>query len=206
MVLLGLALWKWFLYVLFFWRISRLQLQLMPLDPDQCGGLGFLGYSVSAFTPVVVAASSAMGSVLRYQALHSLFSRASVTTVLALWVIVVLLIFVGPLAIFAPKLALLRRVGYLQYGSLAHLHAEQFHRKWVQDRQAHMGELLAAQEMAALNNLASSLDRLRRIHPIPVDRTTLLGLTAAAAVPMLPVIQTQIPLTEFLKMIFRAVF
>jgi hypothetical protein len=204
MVLLGRALWEWVLYVLFFWRVSWLQLQLVPCDPDQSGGLGFLGYSLTAFIPVVIAASTAMGSALCYQASHSVFSRASPMTVLALWVAVILLIFVGPLAIFGPKLALLHRMGSLQYGSLAHLHAEQFHEKWVQERRGHMGELLAAREIMALNNLAASFDRLRKMNPLPVDKITLIELTAAAAVPMIPAIMTQVPLTELLRMIFRA--
>jgi len=126
--------------------------------------------------------------------------------VVALWVTAVLLIFVGPLAIFGPKLSDLRRMGYLQYGSLAHLHAEQFHDKWVHGRQAHLGELLAAPEMEALAAVASILERLRRIRPLPVDRMTLLEITAAAAVPMLPVIMTRIPLKELLRVIFRALF
>jgi hypothetical protein len=205
-VFLGLALWKWFLFVLFFWKVSRLRLQLVPCDPDQSGGLGFLGYSLSAFMPVVIAASTAMGSVLYYQAPHSVFSRASLTTVLALWVAVVLLIFVGPLTIFGPKLALLHRMGYLQYGSLAHLHAEQFHEKWVEYRQAHTGELLTAREMMVLNNLGSSFERLRRMNPLPIDRITLIEVTATAAVPMLPAIMAQVPLPELLKLIVRALF
>ena len=65
---------------------------------------------------------------------------------------------------------------------------------------------MAAREMTALNNLASSFDRLRRIKPLPVDRTTLIEVTAAAAAPMLPVIMTQVSLTELLRMIFRALF
>ena len=206
MVFLGLALWKWYLYVLFFWRVSRLPLQLVPCDPDQSGGLGFLGYSPVPFIPVVIAASTALGSVLRSQALHSVFSHQSLTMVLVLWITVVLLIFFGPLAIFVPKLTHLWRVGYLQYGSLAHLHAVQFHEKWVHGRQAHLGELLAAPEMEALIDLAQSVDRLRVMKPLPIDKITFIQVIAAAAVPMLPVIMTQIPLTELLRVIFRAVF
>jgi hypothetical protein len=206
MMLLGLALWKWFLYVLFFWRASRLHLQLVPCDPDQSGGLAFLSYSPTAFIPVVIAASTAVGSVLRYEALRATFSQESLTLVLALWILLVFLIFVGPLAIFAPKLTHLRRVGYLQYASLAHLQAEQFQEKWVQGRQAHLGELVAASEMTAMIGLAHSFDRLRRIRPLPVDKTTLLEVAAAAAVPMLPLIITQIPLKELLRVIFRALF
>ena len=204
MVLLGLALWKWFLYVLFFWRVSRLQLQLVPCDPDRSGGLGFLGYSPSAFLPVVIAGATAVGSVLRYQALHSEFSNESLATGLVVWVIIILLIFVGPLGFFAAKLTHLYRAGYVEYGSLAHLHAEQFQEKWVHQRQGNLGDLLVAQEINTLSNLASSLDRVRRITLIPIDRLTLIEVIVAAAVPMLPVILTQVPLSELLRMIFRA--
>ncbi len=204
LVLLSLALWKWFLYVLFFWRVSRLQLQLVPCDPDRSGGLGFLGYSPVAFISVVIAGSTAVGSVLRYQATQMAFSPEWLTMVVVLWVMVVLLIFVGPLAIFGSKLTHLSRVGYLQYGSLAHLQAEQFHDKWIHERRAHLEELLTAREMPALNNLASSFDRMRRMKLIPLDKITLIQVTAAAAVPMLPVILAQVPLTQLLKIIFRA--
>ena len=205
MILLGLALWKWLLFVVFFWRVSRLQLRLVPCDPDQSGGLGFLGYSPIAFIPVVIAASTAMGSILCYQALHSVFSRQSLNMVLGLWVLLILLIFVGPLAIFGSKLAHLYRVGYLEYGSLSHLHAEQFHEKWVRGRQAHLGELLTAPETTRLIDLARSLDRVRRIKLLPIDRLTIIQVAAASAIPMLPVIMTQIPLADLLKLIMRSV-
>ena len=205
MILLGLALWKWLLFVVFFWRVSRLQLRLVPCDPDQSGGLGFVGYSPIAFVPVVIAASTAMGSILRYQALHSVFSRQSLNMVLALWVLVIFVIFVVPLAIFTPKLTHLYRVGYLQYGSLAHLQAEQFHQKWVHGRQAHLGELLTAPETTRLIDQARSLDRVRRIKLLPIDRLTIIEVAAASAVPMLPVIMTQIPVADLLKLIVRSV-
>jgi hypothetical protein len=125
-------------------------------------------------------------------------------TGLVVWVIVILLVFVGPLGFFAAKLTHLYRAGYVEYGSLAHLHAEQFQEKWVHQRQGNLGDLLVAQEINTLSNLASSLDRVRRIRLIPIDRLTLIEVIVAAAVPMLPVILTQVPLSELLRMIFRA--
>jgi hypothetical protein len=205
-VLLGLALWKWCLYALFFWRVSRLQLQLMACDPDQSGGLGFVGYSPTAFIPVAIAASTAVGSVLRYDALHSTFSLELLIAILVVWVLLVFFVFFGPLAVFAPKLMQLRRTGYLQYSSLAHLLAEQFHAKWVNTRPTHLQELLAAPEIQVLSSLANTFDRLQGIKPLPVNRVTLIEVAVAAAVPMLPVVMTQIPLKELLRIIFRAMF
>lgn len=80
------------------------------------------------------------------------------------------------------------------------------HEKWVHARQDHLGELLAAKEMTALNGLASSFDKLRTMRPLPLDKITLLQVTAAAALPMLPVIMAKIPLTDLLRIIFRAAF
>jgi hypothetical protein len=52
-----LARWYFRLIVwyIFLWRVSRLPLRLNPLHPDRAGGLGFLGNSVRAFQPVLVA-------------------------------------------------------------------------------------------------------------------------------------------------------
>jgi hypothetical protein len=38
--LLGLSLWKWLLWTVFSFRISRLNLNLIPTHPDGNGGLG----------------------------------------------------------------------------------------------------------------------------------------------------------------------
>jgi len=76
--------------------VSQLQLQLVPNDPDRSGGLEFLGYSPDAFLPVVIAASTAVSSVLHSQALQSAFSRESLIILVVLWVLLILADFRWP--------------------------------------------------------------------------------------------------------------
>jgi hypothetical protein len=204
LVLLGLVLWRWFLYVMFFWRVSRLPLQLVPSDPDQAAGLGFLGKTPIAFISVVIATSAGVGSVLRFEALHSSFSLQYVCIVVALWVALILLIFVGPLAIFSGKLIRASRIGNLQYAALAHLHANQFHKKWVLNEQPPMETLLVAPELTRLTDLAFAIDRIRMIKPMPVEKVTLIILAAAAAIPMVPVMLTEVSLSQLLKVLLHA--
>jgi hypothetical protein len=45
-----ILIWFWFLF-----RVSRLNLHLLPAHPDRAGGLGFLGKSTFAFTPLLFA-------------------------------------------------------------------------------------------------------------------------------------------------------
>ena len=45
-----ILIWFWFMF-----RVSRLRLQLLAAHPDRAGGLGFLGKSSYAFTPLLFA-------------------------------------------------------------------------------------------------------------------------------------------------------
>src|SRR6185436_519355 len=44
-----------FIWARFLWQVSRIELNLMPLHPDRCGGLGFLSSVSYAFSPVLLA-------------------------------------------------------------------------------------------------------------------------------------------------------
>ncbi len=45
-----------FIWARFLWRVSKLDLNLMPTHPDRCGGLGFLAGITQGFAPVLVRA------------------------------------------------------------------------------------------------------------------------------------------------------
>ena len=51
-------------WYIFLWRVSRLPLRLNPLHPDRAGGLGFIGQSALAFTPVLVAHTVVLAGVI----------------------------------------------------------------------------------------------------------------------------------------------
>ena len=44
-----------FIWARFLWHVSRIDLRFMPMHPDRCGGLGFLGWVSYAFAPVLLA-------------------------------------------------------------------------------------------------------------------------------------------------------
>ena len=44
-----------FIWARFLWQVSRIELKLMPLHPDRCGGLGFLASVSYAFSPLLLA-------------------------------------------------------------------------------------------------------------------------------------------------------
>src|SRR5215475_11795712 len=133
LVLLLGWLWRIFVWGLFLFRVSRLDLDLvcrLLLDKD---GLQFVGLSLRAFLLVgfAISASAAGGVAQRVLMGTSFFSFIYVIVAV---VVLNLLLFVGPLLVFGGKLVEARRRGILHYGGLAEAVGRQLERKWLDDR------------------------------------------------------------------------
>src|SRR5262245_16593614 len=90
-----LAIWTWFL-----WRVSRLDLHLIPGHPDRAGGLGSLEGVHERFTPLVAALSVLESASLA----ESIATGTLAITAVYPWLTMVLLVdgalFLGPLLVF----------------------------------------------------------------------------------------------------------
>ncbi len=205
--LFGVSLWKWLLWWIFLFRLSRLDLQLMPTHPDQHGGIGFLGVSPMAIVPTIFAGSAVIGSTWRADilrsggAVHLMSFKIDAIVLLA----IVLIIAVGPLVFFVPKLTSLRRRGIFEYGTLAQLESTAFHNRWILHRAGREEEFPASPEASTLTDYGSSYQNIEHLQPFPYDRGALVALVLAIAIPMLPVVLAEVPFVEVLKGLLSAV-
>jgi hypothetical protein len=202
--LLGLGLWKWLLWALFAFKLSRLDLKLVPSHPDEHGGLGFLSLTPVAFAPVSFAACTVIGATWR----HEILSHGAELMTFKFPAIVLLIIIasvaLGPLAFFVPRLVALRRQGILEYGTLGQMHSTEFHEKWILHRTGHETEFLTAPDSSSLNDYGRSYEKVEQLKPFPADRGTFIALAGSLAVPMLPVILAVIPLIVVLQSLLKA--
>ncbi len=202
--LLGLSLWKWLLWVIFAFKLSRRNLKLVPTHPDRHGGLGFLSLTPGAFAPITFAASAVIGATWRYDILHhGAHLKNFMLPTIALAVIVAA-IALGPLLFFVPRLAALRRRGILEYGILGQLHSLEFHQKWILHRTGHESEFLEAPESSTLADYGQSYEKIELLNPFPAGKQDLIPLALAIAIPAFPVIIAQIPVTIVLQDLLRA--
>jgi hypothetical protein len=203
--LLFVSIWKWTLWTAFLFRLSKLDLQIVPTHPDKHGGLGFLGMSPTAIIPTTLVAAAAIGANWREQilrhGLHLINFKFPAIILLAIMLIVAF----GPLLFFVPLLGKLRRQGILQYGILGQIHSMEFHKKWIEHREGHEEELLAAPEISALIDLSGSFVNVEGLQPFPLDKGAVVGLVLSIAIPMLPVVLAEIPFVEVLKGLLSAV-
>lgn len=202
--LLVLALWNWLLWSFFAFKLSRQKLYLFATHPDLHGGLGFLGVTSSAFAPVTLAVSVVIGATWRNDILHHGAHLVDFRLPVIVLAATILILGVGPLVFFIPRLAKLRREGILEYGTLGQAQSSTFHEKWILHRVSRESDFLRAPDASALSDFADSFERIRKLKPFPADLTSLYGLAAAIALPALPVVLAEIPVVVVLTDLFKA--
>jgi len=203
--LLGLSLWKWCLWICFLFRLSRLDLQLVPTHPDQHGGVGFLGMSSLAIAPTVFVICGAIGSTWRTEILNHAAHLMNFKFDAIVLLVIMLIVAMGPLILFVPKLMSLHRQGMLQYGTLGQIHSADFHKKWILNRKGHEDEFLTAPEISTLIDYASSYENVEKLQPFPFDRGALVSLCLAIVIPLLPVVLAEVPFVTVVKGLLAAV-
>jgi hypothetical protein len=189
-----IAIWYWFL-----WRMSKLDLRLIPTHPDMAGGLGILGLAQAKFGMVI---SADIGRDI-------IFGEASLfdyQMFILGYVLLILIIFLSPLLVFSPKLFETKRRGLLEYGALAGHYVRDFQRKWVKGEAPEGQALMGSADIQSLADLQNSFEIIRKMKPVPIDLNTLIALAGPAIAPMLPLALTVFPLEEILKGILGILF
>jgi len=202
--LLGLSLWKWLLWTIFAFQLSRLDLKLIATHPDGNGGLGFLGLTPIAFTPISFAVATVIGATWRQEILAHGAKLTSFRLDAIVFAILVALIALGPLVFFTPRLLELRRQGIVDYGALGQIQSDDFHEKWIRLRAGHEAEFLAAPESSSLADYGSKYSNIVKLKPLPADQGGLVALAISIVLPMLPVVLAVIPLLVVLQDLLKA--
>ena len=199
-----LNVWKWVLWVIFSFKLSRLNLRLVPSHPDGRGGLGFFALAPQAFAPVTFAIMCVIGSTIRNHIMNEGAHLRDFTWVIVAVGVVVFVITCGPAFFFVPRLLALRRDGILDYSLIGHMQSEAFHEKWVLHGEENKEDIIAAPEMSTLCDYNSAYGNVEDLLPFPIDKVTLAGLVISIALPLLPAILAEIPLKTVVEDLFDA--
>ncbi len=204
-LLLGISLWKWLLWSLFLFQLSKRDLQLVPTHPDRHGGIGFMGLSPMAIVPTIFVAATSIGATWRTAILRQGVHLMSFRPYSIALAVAILIISMGPLVLLVPKLWQLRLRGLLEYGILGQLHGTDFHKKWIVSRAGHEEEFLTAPDSSTVTDFGTTYQTIEDLQPFPFDRGAFVAIVLAFAIPMLPVVLAEIPFSVVLKGLLEAV-
>jgi hypothetical protein len=195
-----LAIWFQFL-----WRVSKLNLRLLPTHPDRAGGIGFLGRSSYAFSLILFAQGAMLAGLIASRILYHGESLKAYKMSLAALIVVLILVILGPLTMFTPHLSRAKDRGLNEFGTLATEYATDFDAKWFHG--GAKGEaVLGTADIQSLSDLANSYATVKAMRQVPFDLRDAAQLAAATAVPALPLFLTIMPLEELVTQLIKIIF
>jgi len=198
-------LYRLVIWARFLWQVSRIELDLIPTHPDRNAGLGFLGGSAYAHSPLLAAFSAMVAGLVASRILHEGASltefKLEIVAVVALGMILVL----GPLSVFAPQILASKRGGLREYGAFAADYSREFDRRWLRSADHDQEALLGTGDIQSLADLGNAFTVIREIRALPFSRDMLFQLIWATLVPFVPLVFTLFPLEELLDRLIGAV-
>ena len=196
--LLRLGLWSRFL-----WRVSRLELHLVPTHPDGAAGLGYLEVTQAHFMPLVLALAALQSAAFAEEISSGTTVFEAIYPGVVVILIVLVVLFIGPAFVFLPKLWGCRVKGLSDYMEFASNYVSGFDRKWLSSTTPLNEPLLGTADLQSLADLGNSVKAVRDMRVVPVTLRLLRDIVIVALLPMLPLLLLKYPIADLAKKLFE---
>jgi hypothetical protein len=196
--------WRLIIWTGFLLDMSRMDLRLSASHPDQAGGLGFLATAQLGFGVLAFGLSSILGASAGFYIVYEGAQIETFKLPFIGYLVLVNLLYLGPLLVFLPPLARARRKGLLEFSSLANRYDQAFIDKWIKGRGETGEPLLGTSDIQSLADLGNSFLFARQMKLIPFDVRTIIQMSVFASVPMLPLLPLVMPVADILKLLGKA--
>ena len=195
-----------FIWARFLWQVSRIELKLVPTHPDYCGGLGFLAPVSQMFAPLLLAQGALLAGMMADRIFYAGARLPEFRLELVELVAVMIVAVLGPLLVFAPKLAAVKRAGLREYGALGQRYVCEFDQKWLRGGAPADEPLIGSGDIQSLADLVSSFDVVKRMRLAPFTLPTVLHLAAVTLLPVAPLLLTMFSPNDLLERSLKVVF
>lgn len=198
--------WRFVVWTLLLIRVSRLPLQLTALHPDRAGGLNFLALFPIIFCGQVFALSCVVSaSLMKSMAVLDSASEQLIWVAVAVWVVLMMLIFLAPVLTFSSAMYRVREHAILEFGRLAQIHHLEFQKKWLVKRQD-PETILGSEDPSSVADLNGAVQTALEMRVVPLDWTAIILLLCASLAPFIVILLAEVPLAELLKWLAVTIF
>lgn len=203
-------LFRWyfriFVWYQFLWRVRGLPLQLNLYHPDRAAGLGFLGASISALSPVLLAQTALISGAIADRILHMGATLTAFKVEIAGTLVFLMLLVLVPLTFFAAHLGRAHRAAKREFGILSSKYVDTFRDKWIEHKSEETEPLLGTPDLQSLADLGNSFQTVTAGRLVPFGKEALTKLLGILILPLLPLVLTVIPLKEIVGWIVKLAF
>ena len=162
-----------------------------------------MGETQRFFGILLFAYSIAITGVMANEIVYDKLPLIHFAPAIAVYVVIALLIILGPLAVFTGRLLKTKRLGLHQYGTLATSYTGSFQKKWIWHQAQDREPLLGTSDIQSLADLGNSYAFIQHMNGLPIDPRTLIHLVVASLLPMTPLLLTVMSPKEVVKLVFK---
>lgn len=191
--------YRLFIWIRFLWKVSRIKLNLVPMHPDRRGGIDFLTTSAYAFVTLVIAHGAMLSGLIANRIFYTGASLVDFKLEIALAVVILLILILGPLLVFSPRLAETKRLGKSEFGTLAQRYVREFDTKWLRGGAPSGEQFIGTSDIQSLADIGNSHEVTANMRFILVTKESILWLVFWMLAPIAPLALTLMPLGELLK-------
>ena len=195
-----------FIWGKFLWRVSRIELNLMPAHPDGAAGLGFLSKINRAYSPVLMAQGAILAGMIANRIFYAGANLLDFKLEIAGTVGLMMLAVLGPQLVFAPKLRAIRRAGKEEFGTLAQRYVREFDRKWFRGGAAADEPLIGSADIQSLADLRNSFAVVADMRWAPFTLQNVLQLAVITLLPVAPLLLTMFSVEQLLDRMLKVLF
>lgn len=195
--------WRYLVWCSFLRAVSKLDLHIVATHADRAGGLAFVSLGQNAFMWIPLAASCVVAATAGTEILQAGATLMDYKNALIAFIVVSVAAGFTPFPIFLGALARAKRAALIEYSKLSTRYSQAFEGKWMADAET-PDELLGSGDFQSLADLGGASERLDAMRTTPLDKRTAFAFALAAALPMLPLILTVMPLKEIVKVLMKA--
>lgn len=202
--------WRWGLrylvYMVLLWRISRLNLQLIPTHPDEAGGIGFLSNTVYAASYLLFGQGALLAGFIANRIFFGGRTLLDFKIEIAILAGFAVLITLLPLVVFSIKLYDAKRKGRRYYGNLATRYVQEFEYKWIKGKAPADEPLIGSADIQSLADLYNSYEVVRKMRLAPFTLNVIPQIIISAIAPLAPLLLTIMPFEKIIQWVFESVF
>jgi hypothetical protein len=202
-VLLFRWIWMIFLWAFFLRRLVHIDLRCVATHPDDCGGLGFLTHAQLLFGFIAFASSAVIAGALGNSIAYEGATVSSLKFLMIAYCVLAVAVLAAPLLVLTPKLALVKRRGLYEYGTLGTAYTQAFDAKWIEGSSLEREPLLGTADIQSLADLRNSFSVIQDMKIVLINKEILLGLTIPAILPMVPLIVIATPADALMRAVLK---
>lgn len=193
-----LSLWR------FFFRLSHMNLDLRPSDPDAMGGLRFLSQFLNSFLFSILAISSAAAAGAAQMIIQDNLDIQGLKIIFVVFAVILMMLLTGPYFLFFKVMIRAKIEGLHLFNVLSSRQQRDFEDFWF-NKAPLENDSLKSESFSALADFSTVYDRALSMKPLPLRIHDLIPLAFALFVPFLPVLALEMPwkliFSQTLKMI-----